>query len=244
MSNITYTRYELLRAFRNRRFFILSLAFPVILFFVIAAPNHNVSNFLGTGISAPLYYMVSLASFGTMMSMVSTGGRIAGERQDGWTRQLRVTPLTARAYLRAKVLTAYAMAGLSIAALYVSGAALGVSIAVHAWLEMTGLIIIGLLPFAALGILLGHLLNVDAVGPAIGGTVSLLALVSGTWFPVTHGFLHDIGQYLPSYWLVQAGRVSLHGRGWGATGWIVVGAWTLVLGALAGVAYRRDTTRV
>jgi ABC-2 type transport system permease protein len=146
--------------------------------------------------------------------------------------------------MRAKVLTAYAMAGLSIAALYISGAALGVSIAAHTWLEMTGLIIVGLLPFAALGILLGHLLNVDAVGPAVGGTVSLLALVSGTWFPVTHGVLHDIGQFLPSYWLVQAGRISLHGHGWGATGWIVVAAWTLALATLAGVAYRRDTARV
>ena len=244
MNSIAYTRYELLRAFRNRRFFVFSVAFPVILFFVIAAPNRNVTNFAGSGISAPLYYMISLASFGTMMSMVSSGGRIAGERQDGWTRQLRITPLKPRAYLRAKVLTAYVMAALSVAFLYLSGAALGVSIPAHTWLAMTGLIIIGLMPFAALGILLGHLLNVDAVGPAIGGTVSLLALVSGTWFPVTHGFLHDIGQYLPSYWLVQAGRISIHGHGWGAMGWSVVITWTVVLAGLAALAYRRDTARV
>jgi DNA-binding CsgD family transcriptional regulator len=64
---------------------------------------------------------------------------------------------------------------------------------------MTGLIVVGLLPFAALGIALGHLLDVDAIGPAMGGAVSLLALVSGTWFPVSHGFLHDVGRVLPSY---------------------------------------------
>lgn len=216
----------------------------MILFYVIAGPNRNVPNFAGSGVSAPLYYMVSLASFGTMMSMISTGGRIAGERQDGWTRQLRITPLPARSYLRAKVITAYAMAALSVASLYLSGATLGVRISAHTWIAMTGLIVVGLLPFAALGILLGHLLNVDAVGPAIGATVSLLALVSGTWFPVTHGFLHDIGQYLPSYWLVQAGRISIHGHGWGAMGWTVVLAWTLALATLAGIAYRRDTARV
>ena len=63
-------------------------------------------------------------------------------------------------------------------------------------------------------------------------------------FPVTNGFLHELGQWLPSYWLVQAGRVALTSQGWGAKGWIVVIAWTLLLVALAGVAYRRDTGRV
>jgi ABC-2 type transport system permease protein len=58
------------------------------------------------------------------------------------------------------------------------------------------------------------------------------------------GFLHDIGQYLPSYWLVQAGRVAIHGHGWGLLGWTVVIGWTLGLAAVAGIAYRRDTARV
>lgn len=244
MSSVAYTRYELVRAFRNRRYFVFALGFPLILYFVIATPNRNTSNFGGSGISAPLYYRAGLASFGTMMSMVSVGARIAGERQAGWTRQLRITPLSPRAYLRAKVLTSYAMAALSVIALYISGTVLGVRLPVGEWLEMTGLIIVALLPFAALGILLGHLLNVDSVGAATGTTVSLLALVSGTWFPVTHGFLHDVGQFLPFYWLVQAGRVSLNGHAWGAEGWAVVLIWTAVLSALAAYAYVLDTGRV
>ena len=86
--------------------------------------------------------------------------------------------------------------------------------------------------------------NVDAVGPLTGGIVSLLALISGTWFPVTHGFLHDLGQCFPSYWLVQAGRLPVDGHAWGATGWLVVLGWAVVLVVLAGFAYRRDTKRV
>lgn len=244
MSGLIYTRYELIRMFRNRRFFFFSLVFPLVLYFVIAAPNRDTHNFSGTGLSMSLYYMVGLASFGTMTSMVSTGTRIAGERQAGWIRQLRITPLGALAYLRAKLITAYAMAALSLVSLYLAGAALGVSLAASKWLEMTVLIVIGLFPFAALGIALGHLLNVDAIGPAMGGTVSLLALVSGTWFPVTHGFLYDVGRLLPSYWLVQAGRIALHGHAWGATAWIVVLGWTAALSGLAALAYRRDTGRV
>lgn len=244
MKGLLYTRYELLRAFRNRRFFIFSLIFPLVLYYVIASPNRHVSDYDGSGISLPLYYMVSLASFGTMLAMISSGARIAGERQAGWTRQLRITPLSVRQYFRAKLLTSYAMAIISLLLLYIAGITLGVSLPAHNWLTMTGLILVGLLPFAALGITLGHLMTVESIGPITGGTVSLLAIVSGTWFPVTHGFLHDLGRWLPSYWLVQAGRTAIHGQGWGTMAWAVVVGWTVLLAVLAGLAYRRDTGRV
>jgi len=245
MSALAYTRYELLRTFRNRRFLLFSLGFPLALYALIAIPNRHEQDLGGTGISFALYYMVALASFGTMMAMVSSGARIAGERTSGWTRQLRITPLTTRAYFRAKILTAYAMAACSIALLFACGLLTGVSLPVGEWAQMTALMLIGLAPFAALGILLGHLMTVDSMGPATGGIVSLLALVSGTWFPVAeHGFMHVVALGLPSYWLVQASHVSFGEPGWSATGWIVVIAWTVALARLARLAYRRDTQRV
>ncbi len=245
MSSLAYTRFELVRTFRNRRLLVFSLGFPLILFFMIAAPNRHERNLGGTGISLPLYYMVGLVSFGAMTALISSGARIASERTDGWTRQLRITPLTTLAYFRAKVLTGYALAALTIGLLYAAGISLGVSLPAGRWLEMTGLILVALMPFAALGVLLGHLLTADSIGPATGGVVSLLALVSGTWFPLgSHGFVHDIAQFLPSYWLVRASHISLGGQAWGATGWIVVAGWAVLLAALARVAYRRDTERV
>ena len=245
MSALVYTRVELLRTLRNRRFFILSLAFPLVLYFVIAGPQRNVSDFASTGISAPLYYMVGLASFGTMAAMLSCGARIAAERAVGWNRQLRITPLSPRSYFRAKVLTAYMMAAISLACLFAAGAVLGVSMPAGQWLHMTWLILVALVPFAALGILLGHLLTPDSIGPAMGGGISLLALLGGTWFPISdHGFLHDLAQFLPSYWLVQASHVALGGHPWPARAWAVMIAWTAVLGVLAARAYRRDTARV
>lgn len=244
MSSMRYTHYELLRTFRDRRLFVFAFGFPVILYFVIALPNRHVHNLSGSGVSAPLYYMVSLASFGTMMSMMSAGFRIAGERQVGWTRQLRITPLSVRAYMRAKILTAYAMAGVSLLLLYLCGLILGVSVPGGRWLTMTVLILIALLPFGVLGVALGHVLNVDSVGPATGGIVSLLAIISGTWFPITHGFLHDIGQFVPSYWLVQAGHIGLNGQAWHGLAWAVVIGWTAILAVVAAIAYRRDTGRV
>jgi ABC-2 type transport system permease protein len=161
MSAAAYTRFELLRTFRSKRFLLFSLGFPLVLYFLIAGPNRDVTDFAGTGISAPLYYMV------------------------------------------------------------------------------------GLIPFAALGIFVGHLLTVDAIGPVVGGTISLLALISGTWFPIgSHGVLHAIARLLPSYWLVQASRVAVDGHAWSALGWIVVVAWSVALTGLAVFVYQRDTARV
>jgi ABC-2 type transport system permease protein len=245
MNTWAYTRYELLRTVRNRRFFIFSLAFPLVLFFAIATPVRSENNLADSGISAPLYFMVGLVAFGGMAGMLSTGARIAAERSVGWNRQLRITPLKAFAYFRTKLVTAYLMGALTIAALFISGAILGVSMSAGDWLAMTGLILVGLLPFAALGVLMGHLLTADSVGPALGGSISLFALLGGSWFPIPdHGVLHVIGQVLPSYWLVQASHVSLGGNGWSATGWVVVLGWTVVLTIAAGYAYRRDTARV
>jgi len=244
VTQLAYTRYELLRTFRNKRFFFLALGFPVVLYFLIAGPNRNENDLAHTGLSAPLYYMVGLAAFGTMNAMLSAGARIAAERAAGWNRQLRITPLSVRAYFRTKVLTGYMMALIVLVSLYASGIILGVSLSGREWWRMTLLIVIGLIPFAALGVVLGHLATPDSIGPIMGGSTALLALLGGTWFPVTGGVMQRIAELLPSYWLVQASHVALGGAGWGTKGWIVIAVWTVVLTVLARRFYRRDTKRV
>ncbi len=239
----TYARYELVRTFRNRRFVILSLGFPLVLYYVIAAPNRHVASLASTGISAPTYYMVGLAAFGTMNSMLALGARIASERAVGWNRQLRITPLTTRAYFRAKIGTSYLTALLTLAVLYLAGVSLGVSLPAHAWVRMTVLMLVGLVPFAGLGVLIGHLFSPDSIGPVMGGATAIFALLGGTWFPITSGVMHRVAEALPSFWLVQASHTALGAHGWSATGWLVVGAWSVAAALLAGRAYRRDTRR-
>lgn len=241
MNSLVYTRFELLRAFRNVRFFVFSVAFPLIMFFLIAAPNRDQQL---DGIPFATYYMAGMIGYGSMAAVMVSGARIAAERSIGWHRQLRLTPLSTRAYFRAKVLTGYLMACLTIALLYLAGASLGVHLAASDWVTMTLLILIALIPFAVLGILLGHLLTVESMGPALGGSTALFALLGGAWGPITgSGMLRHLAEGLPSYWLVQAGKSAIGGGGWPATAWIVIGAWTVGLGALAVHVYERDTAR-
>jgi ABC-2 type transport system permease protein len=245
MSATTYVRFEVLRTFRNTRFFLFSLVFPLVLYYLVAGANRDVQNFAGTGLSFPVYYMIGMVSWGAMAAVIAGGARIAAERSVGWNRQLRVTPLKVRTYLSSKVLSGYAMALVSIGLLYGAGLTLGVRMAWAEWARMTALILIGLVPFAVLGIVLGHVLTADSMGPAMGGITALFALLGGAWGPIvgSSGVLNDVVQLIPSYWLVQAADSALSGGGWPLRGWIVMAVWTAVLARLAALAYRRDTAR-
>lgn len=238
---MTYARAELLRSIRDRTTFVFSFGFPLVLFWVIAGPNRDAEDFSAGGVTLPVYYMTTMAAYGAMIAVIAPGARIAGERQVGWTRQLRISPLSATAYFRAKLGVAFLMAAITVVLLYASGYALDVRLPAGRWAAMTGLIALALIPFVALGVLLGHRLSTDAMGPVMGGGVGLLALLSGFWFPITDGIVRDIAEFLPSWWLVQASHVSLGGGGWPLLGWAVVAGWSVVLTLGAAQAYRRDS---
>ncbi|WP_426571991.1 ABC transporter permease [Aquihabitans sp. McL0605] len=241
MKTSMYTRSELQRTFRNFRFFVFSLGFPLVLYFLIAGPNRHQEV---SGIPLPLYFMTGMMAFGTMIAVVSSGGRIAAERQIGWNRQLRITPLRARAYLSAKVLTGYAMAATSILLISLAGTLIGVRLSVGEWATLVVLVLIGLIPFAAMGIAIGHLVSVDSLGPLMGGLTSILALLGGAWGPIaTSGALHTVSEAMPSYWLVEAGKTAVGGDVWPVKGWLVVAAWSVAMAVLASWAYRRDTAK-
>lgn len=242
MSQSTYLRYEVLRTFRNRRFLAFSLGFPLVLFLAVAGANRTRSI---EGIPFPAYYMTGMVAWGTVIAVISAGTRIAPERQLGWVRQLRITPLRTAVYFQSKLLSGYLMALLTVAVLYGAGAALGVRLGPGQWATMTFLVLVGLVPFAVLGILLGHLLKPDSLGPAVGGITSVFALLGGAWGPLsTSRTFVEIVKLVPSYWLVQAAKIALGGTGWPpAEAWVVLAVWTAVLARLAVLAYRRAHPR-
>jgi ABC-2 type transport system permease protein len=242
MSSLVYTRYELLRTFRNRRFFIFALIFPLILFYLVAGSNRHAHL---DGISFPLYYMAGMMAFGSMSAVLAGGARIALERTAGWTRQVRISPLSMVAYLRAKLLSAYLMALLSVLLLSLAATTLGVHLNVGDWLLMVGLILLGLIPYAVMGIALGNLLTTDSMAPAQGGITALFSILGGSFGPIAkHGALHQISSLLPSYWITQASRTVLDGHVWAGKGFLVIAVWTAAMIRLAMVAYARSGARV
>ncbi len=241
MTRSTYLYYEVLRNFRNWRFLFLALAFPLVLYFTVAGANrHTVFD----GTAFPLYFMVAMATLGTMAGVVSGAAIIAAERSSGWTRQMRITPLGTGAYFGAKVLNAYLRALLTIALMCLAGTLLGVRLSVGEWLTVIGLLLVGLVPFTVLGVLLGHLVGPDASAPAVGGIVTLFCLLGGVYgFQIAKsGAVFEVIKALPSYWLVQAVKTALGGGSWPTEAWIVIAVWTAVLTLGAVLVYRRDTS--
>ena len=239
---MTHFRYETVRTFRNLRTLAFSLALPLVLYLAVAGAQRHAHT---DGISFPVYFMTGMAAYGCLFAVFSPGGRIAIDRAKGWTRQLRITPLPVPTYVGAKVLSAYLIALPSLVLLYLAGAAMGVHLSAGQWSEMTGLLLVGLIPFVAMGITIGHVITMDALMPAVGGTVVFFALFGGAWGSFFHGgVMLTLVKLLPSYWLVQAGRVTVLHSGWPVEGWAVVAGWTALLVPLAMLAYRRDARRV
>jgi ABC-2 type transport system permease protein len=240
--NTTYLKYEIVRLFRNRQNFIFSLIFPFVLYVFIAGQNRN--EHVGI-LPFPTYYMAGMIAFGGMGAVIAGGARIAFERDAGWTRQLRISPLSARNYLQYKVIGSYLMASITIGLLYVAGISLGVRMPLGRWAEMTVLILIALIPFAALGIMLGHLIKGDSMGPIMGGGMSLLSIFGGAFGQIGSdgSLLNKLSQFVPSYWIVRAGHTAVGGQAWSVKGWLIVVVWSLLLSYGALWAYRRDTGR-
>jgi ABC-2 type transport system permease protein len=242
MKGTTHVHYELLRALRSWRTLLLSFGLPLVVYCTVTPSSRHT---MPDGIPFPLYFMTGMAAYGAMWGSINPGARIARDRSKGWVRALRITPLRARTEIVAKVLTAYLLALLTLALLYLAGALFGVHLDAAQWFEMTGLLLVGLAPFVAAGIALGHVVSVDALPAAMGGFVVLLALLGGAFgqlFP--SGVMLTIVKLLPSYWLVHAGRAVVGSGNWPAEGWIVVAVWALCLTPLAAIAYRHDTGKV
>jgi ABC-2 type transport system permease protein len=241
--SLRYLRLEVMRTFRVPRFTMFAIVMPLVLYLMFAS-IYGSDSIDGTTVTA--WFMVNMSVFGAMGAAASSGGRIAQERASGWTRQLRLTPLSDRAYLAGKAATALVVAVPSLLLVYATGRLVKhVSLPLHTWLAIFGWTLVGLVPFVALGLLLGHAFSAEMLGALSGGLVTVLALLGGIWFPVDlmpHA-MASIATMTPSYWLAEAGRLPLTGHQIGGHGLLVLAVWTAALALGAARRYRRQTAR-
>lgn len=241
--NAAYMLSEVRRTVRNKRFLIFAIGLPLVLFFVISSSAEDGSRL--DSLTVTPYIMVSMATFGAMSGVFSTGGRIALERSLGWNRQLRLTALTGRQYVAGKAVTGFAVAVPALLAVFLAGAVKGVSLGAGRWTAIGASVLLALLPICALGIWLGYVIRADNQQAVSGGVYSLLGLLGGLWVPIETfpRWVQDGAQALPVVWVAKAGRAAAQGSWVGWHGLLVLLAWTAVLAALAARAYDRDSAR-
>ncbi|GAA2926198.1 ABC transporter permease [Streptomyces mexicanus] len=240
-------KLELARALRNRKFLFFSVLYPSILFLIIAGQSDGTARVDGTGLTLPTYMMVSMASFGALTAvLMGNSERIAKERESGWVRQLRLTPLPGHGYVLAKTASAAVVSLPSIVVVFVVAAAVKhVRLDAWQWCALTGAIWAGSLVFAALGVAIGYLATGDAVRPITMIVYFGLSLLGGLWMPATTfpRWLQHIADWLPTHAYAALGQAIERSQAPHLKDvTLLVVFFALFAGGAAGL-YRKDTLK-
>jgi ABC-2 type transport system permease protein len=161
-------RLEVRRLLRNRRTMIFTLLMPVIFFFAFGLNSGYDTLRVGHG-NESAFVMISFGLYGAVFATASGGAMVSVERVWGWSRQLRVTPLSSTAYIVTKMLTALVLGASSVLAVYVVGGITNKpSMPLQFWVITALCVWIGSLLFAAFGLFIGYLLLSENVMQVIG----------------------------------------------------------------------------
>ena len=243
--NTTILGIELRRMVRNRRTIIFTLVMPVLLYLIIGANDTYGDDRAGSG-NVSAYILISMAAYGAVLAATSGGAMVATERALGWSRQLRLTPLSPIAYIATKAVVALAFGALSVAAVNVVGKLNGkAEMPTHVWFAAALIAWGGSIVFGAFGLFMGYLLPSENVMQVLGPVLAGLAALGGLWFPIdSDTTMGHISALTPIYGLAQLARWPLYG-GAPHVGWILnLVVWLAVF--VVGAAWRmsKDTARV
>jgi ABC-2 type transport system permease protein len=243
--NLTMLGIELKRMLRNRRTIIFTFVMPVLLYLIIGANDTYSTDREGSG-NVSAYILISMAVYGAVLASTSGGAMVATERALGWSRQLRLTPMSPVAYIVAKSIVALGFGALSVAAVNVAGAVNGkADMPVHVWITAAVIAWLGSIVFGSFGLFMGYLLPSENVMQILGPVLAGLAAIGGLWFPISSdSVLGHISAATPIYGLAQLARWPLYGGAPHAV-WVVnLVGWLVVF--VAGAAWRmsKDTARV
>ncbi|GAA3219928.1 ABC transporter permease [Streptomyces sp. XM83C] len=240
-------KLELTRALRNRKFLFFSVLYPSLLFLLIAGSADSVETIGDTGLTLPTYMMVSMASFGALTAvLMGNSERIAKERESGWVRQLRLTPLPGRGYVLAKTASAAVVSLPSIVVVFVVAAAVkDVRLDAWQWLALTGVIWAGSLVFAALGVAIGYLASGDAVRPITMIIYFGMSMLGGLWMPTTTfpDWLQDVAEWMPTHAYAALGQAIEQSQAPHAQDIALLAVFFALFAGGAAWLYRKDTLK-
>lgn len=192
-------RSECLRYLRNPGFMLPTMLFPTVFYLMFGV-------FLARqGGEAARYLLAAYGTFGVMApGLFGFGVSFSMERENGMLTLKRAQPMPPFAYIAAKMAMAMVVAAgvltlLVLLAVFVAHVPVtGRQIAALYLANVPGV-----LPFCALGLLLGTLVKGQGAPALINMVYLPMAFLSGLWFPVTAlpRALQQIAPVLPSYHL-------------------------------------------
>lgn len=230
--------YELLKTLRQPAFVLPSLAFPVVFYalFAILLPGNWGSYERAT------FLLATYGVFGVIgPALFGFGVGLAMEQQQGLLRLKRVSPMPVSAYFVAKIVMSLVFGAVIYGLLSVVGLLFGgVDLGVGQWLSLGAVLLIGVLPFCALGLWIGSMVSGQAAVAIVNLVYLPMAVLSGLWIPlfVFPKLLQDLAVLWPAWHLSQmalgvVGQIDGVPMAMHALVLVLMSALFLVLAALA-----------
>ncbi|SDJ40293.1 ABC transporter permease [Nonomuraea jiangxiensis] len=243
--NLGYLALELRRVLREPGTLLFIIGFPGA-FYLLEAVIFESQWPARSAIDPGAVLLPAMAGWGVLISGMLVGARVMNEREAGWQRQLRLTPLTGGGYLLGK-----AAVGLLVSIpppiVVALAAALfrDVRLDLGGWLFVTLVITLGGTPFAVLGLLIGQFGNKKNTQQIIIIGMLVLAIFGGIFIPLDSlpPWFTYVGYATPSYWLIDLGRAGIEMGGDPMRAGLILLAWTVVLAGAVIWRYRHDSAR-
>ncbi|MCU0546979.1 MAG: ABC transporter G family ATP-binding protein/permease [Oscillatoriaceae cyanobacterium Prado104] len=213
-----------------------------ILCVVAFVPEFQVIGLTGNSAIQPIIYFVGIILF--IIAIERLGKRIALERSEGWLKLLRTTPLPPVAYIIAKIGTFLLLCTISLILIFwLASWQLQITGDPSSLLVIFLCLILGIIPFAILGLALGYLIDPKSADPILNLSVVIVVPLTCGVFPISEAkIVQDLMALSPFYhyrelvfWAAKLpydNQIFLHLL------WLI---WSLgVFGLIAIWSYQRD----
>ena len=258
MSTILNTGYIWIDLKRNLRQYVglfFAVFLPVFMFVIFGTMADFSSNELGSGrgnVTASI--MVNMGAYAAITATTGLAGAAAAELQQGWGRQIGITPFPTAGFIASKVVVALAYSVLAVGAVYVTGLFVGTRMDAWVWPATFGLLLVGAVTFALYGLAFGLLFRSEAAVSAASGLVVVMMFLGNAFMPLS-GILLKLSVFVPVWGITRLAAYPLdQGETFdAATGDVIqyelwqillnVVAWSIVFAVLCVVGARRGTGR-
>ena len=177
------SKHEFLRLLRSPSFAVPTLMFPPMFYLLFAVLFTS-----GRGdFHANVYLLATYGVFGVMApGLFGFGVSVALDRERGWLTLKRAQPMPPGAYLASKLAMAMLFATIIFATLALIATTVGgVRLPASSWLLLLVVDVFGVLPFCAIGLFIGTLVN-GSGAPAVINLIYLpMSFLSGLWMPLS-----------------------------------------------------------
>jgi ABC-2 type transport system permease protein len=238
---------EFLKLWRVPAFTLTSLFLPVMFYAFIGVGQSSQKIYPNVTFGA--YFLASMAVYSVANVMIfSFGISVATERGMKMDLLMRATPMPPFVYLISKSITAILFAALTLVVLFPFAYFAGhVRLDPSAWVNLASRVLLGSIPFIALGFAIGYLSGPNSAVAVINLIYLPTAFASGLFFPkqLLPSFIQSIAPYLPLHFFGQLGWDAIGAPTEGGVGadWLFLAAYGVAFFAVALWAYRREEGR-